>query len=105
MQIVNLLHSLNAVSNERKIAVHAGESVKLVSTEIFQSVNPLWVVILTFPVVIFFSFLKKKDKPVTPTDPTAPAEEKPKRKKKAKKVKAEDPKPEQEKKKEEDDGF
>ena len=52
-----------------------------------------------------FSFLKKKDKPVTPTDPTAPAEEKPKRKKKAKKVKAEDPKPEEEKKKEEDDGF
>ncbi len=52
-----------------------------------------------------FSFLKKKNKAVTPTDPTAPVEEKKKRKKKEKKVKTEDPKPEEEKKKDEDDGF
>jgi len=44
-----------------------GESLKLISTELFQSVNPLWVVVLTFPVVMFFSFLKKKNKePTTP---------------------------------------
>lgn len=44
-----------------------GESVKLVSTELFQSVNPIWVVILTFPVVFFFSFLKSKNRePSTP---------------------------------------
>ncbi len=44
-----------------------GESVKLVSTEIFQSVNPIWVVLLTFPVVVFFSFLRSKNRePSTP---------------------------------------
>ncbi|TAL63083.1 MAG: MFS transporter, partial [Bacteroidetes bacterium] len=44
-----------------------GESLKLVSTELFQSVNPAWVVILTFPVVLFFSFLKRKNlEPSTP---------------------------------------
>ncbi len=52
-----------------------------------------------------FSFLKKKDKAVTPTDSNAPVEEKPKKKKKVKKSKVEDAKPEEEKKKEEDDGF
>ena len=44
-----------------------GESVKLVSTELFQSVNPFWVVTLTFPVIWFFSWLKRKKKePSTP---------------------------------------
>ncbi|MEW6467559.1 MAG: peptide MFS transporter [Bacteroidota bacterium] len=44
-----------------------GESVKLVSTELFQSVNPFWVVVLTFPVVWFFAFLKKRSRePSTP---------------------------------------
>ncbi len=44
-----------------------GESVKLVSTELFQSVNPFWVVALTFPVIWFFSWLKKRNKePSTP---------------------------------------
>lgn len=44
-----------------------GESVKLVSTELFQSINPFWVVVLTFPVVLFFVYLKKKNKePSTP---------------------------------------
>ncbi len=32
MQIINLLHSLDSESNERKIAVHSGESVKLINT-------------------------------------------------------------------------
>jgi hypothetical protein len=52
-----------------------------------------------------FSFLKKKNKTVaTPTDGTAPVEEKSKRKKKTKKTPSEEAKPE-EKKKDEDDGF
>lgn len=44
-----------------------GESQKLVSTELFQSVNPFWVVVLTPLLVAFFSFLKrKKREPSTP---------------------------------------
>jgi len=44
-----------------------GESQKLISTELFQSVNPFWVVVLTPLVVVFFSFLKrKKREPSTP---------------------------------------
>lgn len=44
-----------------------GESVKLVSTELFQSVNPFWVVALTPVVIAFFTFLRKKGKePSTP---------------------------------------
>lgn len=44
-----------------------GESVTLVSTEIFQSVNPGFVVILTPVVVIFFGFLRKRGRePSTP---------------------------------------
>lgn len=44
-----------------------GESVKLVSTELFQSVNPFWVVVLTPAIVAFWSFLKRKKKePSTP---------------------------------------
>ena len=44
-----------------------GMSVKLVSTELFQSVNPFWVIALTFPVIWFFSLLKKRNKePSTP---------------------------------------
>jgi proton-dependent oligopeptide transporter, POT family len=44
-----------------------GKSVKLVSTEIFQSVNPFWVVVLTPLVVWFWSFLKRRKKePTTP---------------------------------------
>ncbi len=43
-----------------------GETVKLVSTELFQSVNPFWVVALTFPVVWFFGFLaRRKREPST----------------------------------------
>ena len=44
-----------------------GMSVKLVSTKLFQSVNPFWVIALTFPVIWFFSLLKKRNKePSTP---------------------------------------
>jgi POT family proton-dependent oligopeptide transporter len=44
-----------------------GQSIKLISTELFQSVNPLWVVTLTFPVIWFFAFLRrKKREPTTP---------------------------------------
>ncbi len=44
-----------------------GQSIKLISTELFQSVNPLWVVTLTFPVIWFFAFLRRKNRePTTP---------------------------------------
>ncbi|HPG40652.1 MAG TPA: peptide MFS transporter [bacterium] len=44
-----------------------GKSLKLISTEIFQSVNPFFVVALTPLVVVFFGFLRKKGKePSTP---------------------------------------
>ncbi len=45
-----------------------GESVKLVSTELFQSINPFWVVVLTPVVVWFFSFLRKRN-----SEPSTPA--------------------------------
>lgn len=44
-----------------------GEKTTLISTELFQSVNPFWVVILTPVVVAFWSLLKrKKREPSTP---------------------------------------
>lgn len=44
-----------------------GDSLQLISTELFQSVNPLWVVALTFPVIWFFAFLRKRNRePSTP---------------------------------------
>lgn len=44
-----------------------GGSVNLISTEIFQSVNPFWVVALTPLVVAFWGFLKRKNRePSTP---------------------------------------
>jgi proton-dependent oligopeptide transporter, POT family len=44
-----------------------GEKVNLISTELFQSVNPFWVIVLTPLVVWFWSFLKrKKREPTTP---------------------------------------
>jgi POT family proton-dependent oligopeptide transporter len=44
-----------------------GASVRLINTEIFQSVNPFWVVALTPLVVLFFGFLRKRKKePSTP---------------------------------------
>lgn len=45
-----------------------GGSVKVLNTEIFQSVNPFWVVALTMPVVLFFSMLKRRNRePSTPS--------------------------------------
>ncbi|MBK9336036.1 MAG: peptide MFS transporter [Lewinellaceae bacterium] len=44
-----------------------GETVKLVSTEIYQSVNPFFVIVFTPLVVWFFGFLRKrKREPTTP---------------------------------------
>jgi len=44
-----------------------GQTVNLVSTELFQSVNPFWVIFLTPLVVAFFGFLKIRGKePTTP---------------------------------------
>lgn len=44
-----------------------GETVRLVNTEIFQSINPFWVVVLTPLVVGFFALLRKrKREPSTP---------------------------------------
>jgi POT family proton-dependent oligopeptide transporter len=43
------------------------DKVLLISTEIFQSINPFWVVVLTPVVVGFFSFLKRRGaEPSTP---------------------------------------
>jgi POT family proton-dependent oligopeptide transporter len=45
----------------------ADETIPLISTEIFQSVNPFWVVVLTPVVVGFFGFLKRRGaEPSTP---------------------------------------
>ena len=46
----------------------AGQSLKLVSTEIFQSVNPFFVVVLTPLVMLFFAWLRRRKK-----EPTTPA--------------------------------
>lgn len=45
-----------------------GQSLKLASAEIFQSVNPFWVIVLTPLVVGFFGFLRRRGK-----EPTTPA--------------------------------
>lgn len=42
-----------------------GESINLVNTEIFQSVNPFFVVILTPLIIAFFAFMRKRDKEPT----------------------------------------
>ena len=39
-----------------------GQSVSLVNTEIFQSVNPFFVVVLTPLIIAFFAFMRKKGK-------------------------------------------
>lgn len=45
-----------------------GESISLVNTEIFQSVNPFFVVIFTPLIIMFFAFLRKRGKqPTTAT--------------------------------------
>lgn len=45
-----------------------GESINLVNTEIFQSINPFFVVILTPLIIAFFAFMRKRGKePTTAT--------------------------------------
>ena len=44
-----------------------GTTIHLISTELFQSVNPFWVVALTPLIVAFFSYLRRKNRePTTP---------------------------------------
>ena len=46
----------------------AGKSLSLISTELFQSINPFFVVVLTPLVIMFFAFLRKRKKePTTAT--------------------------------------
>lgn len=42
-----------------------GKSIKLANTELFQSINPLFIVVLTLFFVPFFSFLRKRGKEPT----------------------------------------
>ncbi len=47
---------------------HVGATIKVFNTNLFQSVNPFWVIALTPLVVAFFAFLNRKGKePSTPT--------------------------------------
>jgi POT family proton-dependent oligopeptide transporter len=47
---------------------HDGATIKVFNTNLFQSVNPFWVIALTPLVVAFFAFLNRKGKePSTPT--------------------------------------
>ncbi|MDQ6761196.1 MAG: peptide MFS transporter [Bacteroidota bacterium] len=39
-----------------------GQDLKLISTEIYQSINPFWIIVLTPLVVGFFGFLKARNK-------------------------------------------
>lgn len=58
------------VSSEKKAVMEANpsEKVYLYNTELFQSVNPFWVIVLTPIVVGFFMMLRRKGKePTTPS--------------------------------------
>lgn len=39
-----------------------GENLKLISTEIYQSINPFWIIVLTPVIVGFFGFMKSRGK-------------------------------------------
>jgi POT family proton-dependent oligopeptide transporter len=55
-------------NNEFKNPVKPIKDLKLYSTELYQSINPFWVVVLTPVVVGFFGFMRRKKKePSTPT--------------------------------------
>lgn len=54
--------------NEDVSKLSEGKKTKLISTELFQSINPFFVVMLTPLVVAFFSFLRSRKK-----EPTTPA--------------------------------
>lgn len=66
--IVNAYDYPNYFKNEKAENLPSdGDSVNLISTEIFQSINPFFIVILTPCVLGFFSFLRRKKKePSTP---------------------------------------
>ncbi len=67
-QIAELESSRKYFSNLGKEKIPAsGSSLKLYSTELYQSVNPFWVIVLTPLLVGFFAFLRRKGKePSTP---------------------------------------
>jgi POT family proton-dependent oligopeptide transporter len=39
-----------------------GQDLKLISTEIYQSVNPFWIIVLTPVIITFFGYMKTKRK-------------------------------------------
>jgi len=47
-----------------------GQSLKLFSTELYQSINPFWVVLLTPVIVGFWGFLRTRKKNLEPSTPT-----------------------------------
>jgi POT family proton-dependent oligopeptide transporter len=58
------------VSSEQKEALEQNPTAKvsLINTELFQSINPGWIILLTPLLVAFFAFLRKKGKePSTPS--------------------------------------
>ncbi len=64
MGITNPPYFQNMAETERP---GVGETIKVVSTEIYQSVNPFFVIVLTPLVVWFFGFLRRrKREPTTP---------------------------------------
>ena len=68
-EIAKLESSRKYFSNLRPEKVPAkGENLKLYSTELYQSINPFWVVLLTPVLVGVWGFLRKRGKePSTPT--------------------------------------
>lgn len=68
-EIKQLTSSRKYFSNLAKEKIPAkGSDLKLFSTELYQSINPFWVVLLTPLLVAFFGFLRRKGKePSTPS--------------------------------------
>jgi proton-dependent oligopeptide transporter, POT family len=58
------------ISPEQKAQLESNsdKKVSLINTELFQSVNPGWVILLTPLIVFFFAFMRRKGK-----EPTTPA--------------------------------
>jgi proton-dependent oligopeptide transporter, POT family len=56
------------LKNVPQQSIHDGDELKLISTELFQTVNPFFVIVLTPVVIAFFALLRKRKKePSTPT--------------------------------------
>jgi proton-dependent oligopeptide transporter, POT family len=64
-KIVQVMGPDSYFNNVPKDQWPGGKNVKLTNTELFQSINPLFIVILTLIFVPFFSFLRKKGKEPT----------------------------------------